>query len=93
MKEELEKINEDLALAQEELIAKIQENEMVNIKIFEVEKEYQEKEKQLDTKINELMTRIYQLDQDVTEKENECVQLRQELEIVKEQSDNLQKNN
>jgi hypothetical protein len=29
-----------LALAQEELIAKIQENEMVNIKIFEVEKEY-----------------------------------------------------
>ena len=58
MKEELEKINEDLALAQEELIAKIQENEMVNIKIFEVKKEYQEKEKQLDTKINELMTRI-----------------------------------
>jgi len=41
-----------------------------------MEKEYQEKEKHLDTKINELMTRIYQLDQDVTEKENECVQLR-----------------
>lgn len=40
MKEELEKINEDLQLAQEELISKIQENEMVNIKIFEVEKEF-----------------------------------------------------
>ena len=54
MKEELEKVNEDLGLAQEELIAKIQENEMVNIKIFEVEKDFQEKEKALDVKINEL---------------------------------------
>jgi hypothetical protein len=45
MKEELERINEDLALAQEELIAKIQENEMVNIKIYEVEKEFNEREK------------------------------------------------
>ena len=41
-------------MAQEELIAKIQENEMVNIKIFEVEKEYQEKEKAFDIKINDL---------------------------------------
>jgi hypothetical protein len=32
---------------------------MVNIKIFEVEKEFQEKEKTLETKINELMSRIY----------------------------------
>jgi hypothetical protein len=32
---------------------------MVNIKIFEVEKEFQEKEKSLETKINELMSRIY----------------------------------
>jgi len=32
-------------MAQEELIAKIQENEMVNIKIFDVEKEFQEKER------------------------------------------------
>lgn len=54
IKEELEKVTEDLALAQEELIAKIQENEMVNIKIFEVEKEFQEKEKSLDNKINDL---------------------------------------
>ena len=35
---------------------------MVNIKIFEVEKEFQEKEKSLETKINELMSRIYQLE-------------------------------
>ena len=54
MKEELEKINEDLVLAQEELIAKIQENEMVNIKIFEMEKEFQDKEKIFETRINEL---------------------------------------
>ena len=38
---------------------------MVNIKIFEVEKEFQEKEKSLETKINELMSRIYQLEEDV----------------------------
>ena len=75
MKEELEKINEDLQLAQEELISKIQENEMVNIKIFEVEKEFQEKEKSLETKINELMSRIYQLEEDISIKENECKKL------------------
>jgi hypothetical protein len=38
---------------------------MVNIKIFGVEKEFQEKEKSLETKINELMSRIYQLEEDV----------------------------
>jgi len=48
---------------------------MVNIKIFEVEKEFQEKEKLLETKINELMSRVYQLEQDVSEKENECKKL------------------
>ena len=59
MKEELEKINEDLVLAQEELIAKIQENEMVNIKIFEMEKEFQDKEKIFETRINELQKKIH----------------------------------
>jgi hypothetical protein len=44
------------------LIAKIQENEMVNIKIFEVEKEFLAKEKALDLKISELQKKIHQLD-------------------------------
>ena len=48
---------------------------MVNIKIFEVEKEFQEKEKSLETKINELMSRIYQLEEDISIKENECKKL------------------
>ena len=54
MKEEIQKLNEDLALAQEELIAKIQENEIVNIKIFDGEREFQQKEKLLDIRINDL---------------------------------------
>jgi chromosome segregation ATPase len=90
IKEELEKVNEDLQLAQEELISKIQENEMVNIKIFEIEKEFQEKEKNLEIKINELQKRINQLDLDIQEKENECQKLREELDMVKEQSEVLQ---
>jgi len=32
---------------------------MVNIKIFELEKEFQEKEKSFDVKINELQKRIH----------------------------------
>jgi DNA polymerase III delta prime subunit len=44
------------------LIAKIQENEMVNIKIFEVEKEFYDKERSLEAKINDLQKRILQLD-------------------------------
>ena len=47
-------MNEDLALAQDELIVKIQENEMVNVKIFEVEREFQDKEKDLESRISEL---------------------------------------
>ena len=93
MKEELEKINEDLQLAQEELISKIQENEMVNIKIFEVEKEFQEKEKSLETKINELMSRIYQLEEDISIKESECKKLQEDLNQVNEQCEHLKQSN
>lgn len=45
MKEELDKITEDLQMAQEELIAKIEENETVNIKIYELEKGFADKER------------------------------------------------
>lgn len=87
MKEELEKINEDLVLAQEELIAKIQENEMVNIKIFEMEREFQDKEKTFETRINELQKKIHQLDQDITEKENECQKLQADLQAAVEKNE------
>jgi hypothetical protein len=40
MQEELTNIKDDLQLAQDELISKIQENEIVNIKIFDVEREF-----------------------------------------------------
>ena len=38
---------------------------MVNIKIFEIEKDFQEKEKALVIRINELQKRINQLDLDI----------------------------
>jgi|TARA_B110000285_G_C15126969_1_gene620846 prefoldin subunit 5 len=43
----------------------------------------------MEIKINDLQKRIHQLDQDIGEKENECQKLREELTMVKEQSEIL----
>lgn len=46
----------------------------------------------MEIKINDLQKRIHQLDQDIGEKENECQKLREELTMVKEQSEILTQN-
>lgn len=92
MKQELEKINEDLQLAQEELIAKIQENEMVNIKIFDLEKEFNDKEKKFEARIMELQKKQHQLEQVVSEREAEIVKLQAELEMLDKENQVKQEN-
>ena len=42
---------------------------MVNVKIFEVERDFQEKEKALEGRISDLQKRILQLEQDIGEHE------------------------
>lgn len=87
MKTELEQVNEDLQLAQEELIAKIQENEMVNIKIYEQDKEFREQEKSFEVKITDLQKRQHQLEQEITEKETEMESMKSNLEHLEKENE------
>ena len=84
MKDELEKVNEDLALAREELFDKIQENEMVNVKISEVEAAYQDTERALEARVQEAQKKIAQLEQDVSERDEEGGKLRNDLGKMRE---------
>ena len=70
-------------------MAKIQENETIIMQKYDMEKDFQEKEKIMDVKINDLQKKIHQLDQDVQEKENECAKLNEDLQLVNEQRETL----
>ena len=83
-------MNEDLALAREELFDKIQENEMVNVKISEVEQAYQETERALEARVQEAQKKIAQLEQDITEKDEEGGKLKDDLGHMREANELIQ---
>lgn len=63
---------------------------MVNVKIFEVERDFQDKEKALEAKISDLQKRILQLEQDIGEHEEQSTKLREDLGMMREQNELMQ---